>query len=178
MASLYPMTMASASSVVTTLLLTAALTACESPVAPAGGTAGITVTGASVTDGGSWFQGLGVDVSLSITASPDLLAGDRNVWVGTNRVPFYLCLSADGVRFTSQCQAGLGLGTVQARVVGPSESFGISRTTHLIAFVIPPEDYGLPVTAFIRFGGGDTVPASALATHVLRWEINWEPQPE
>jgi hypothetical protein len=82
------------------------------------------------------------------------------------------------VHFTSQCQAGLGVGSdVQARVPGPSESLGISLTTYLIAFVIPVEEYGTPVTAFYRFGRDNTVPSSALASDVFPWVIHWEPAP-
>lgn len=155
------------------IALTAALVACGSPAAPSRGTAGVTITGVSVEDGGRWVWGRGVDLRLTVTASDDLLSPARNIHVGTGRVPFYVCLSDDGVRFTSQCQAGLGLGQLQARVVGPPESSGILRTSHLIVFVIPPEDYGAPVTAFVRFLGGHTVPANALAVHVLPWRIDW-----
>jgi hypothetical protein len=133
----------------------------------------VTLTGVSVENGGSMVWGRGVDLSLTITASDDLLRTVRNVYVGAGRVPFYVCLSEDGVHFTSQCQAGLGVGQAQARVIGPSESSGIAVTSHLIAFVIPPEDYGVPVTAFVRFLGGHTVPQSALAVHVLPWRIEW-----
>ena len=155
------------------VLCAVVLVGCDSPTAPTGGTATVNVTGASVANGGSTVWGRGVDVSLTITASDDLVRTIRNVHVGTGRVPFYICLSQDGVHFTSQCQAGLGVGPVQARVVGPSESLGIAVTSHLIAFVIPPEDYGVPVTAFVRFLGGHTVPPSALAVHVLPWRIEW-----
>ena len=154
-------------------LCVAVLAGCGGPTAPTGGSATVTVTGASVANGGSTVWGRGVDVSLTITASDDLIRTIRNVHVGAGRVAFYVCLSEDGVHFTSQCSAGLGVGAVQARVIGPSESLGIAVTSHLIAFVIPPEDYGVPVTAFVRFLGGDTVPPSALAVHVLPWRIEW-----
>jgi hypothetical protein len=155
------------------LMLAACAVACDSPVAPTGGAATVMLTGVSVANGGSAVWGRGIDLALSITASDELVGTMRNVHVGTGRVPFYVCLSEDGVRFTSQCQSGLGVGQVQARVVGPSESSGIAVTSHLIAFVIPPEDYGIPVTAFVRFLGGHTVPQSALAVHVLPWRIEW-----
>lgn len=155
------------------LLLAALLTGCDSPTAPTGGTATVTLTGVSVPNGGTAVWDRGVDLALTITASDDLLRTIRNVHVGSGRVAFYVCLSQDGVTFTSQCQAGLGVGPVQARVVGPSESSGIAVTSHLIAFVIPPEDYGTPVTAAIRFLGGHSVPSSALAVHVLPWRIEW-----
>jgi hypothetical protein len=119
-------------------------------------------------------------VSLTLTASEDLLQSSRmaNPYVGAGRLPFYLCLSTDGVHFTSQCLSGLGIGSVDARVIGPSEPFNIRETSHLIAFVIRPEDYGVPVTAFVRFGAGDVVPASALAVQALPWVIHWEPRPQ
>lgn len=153
--------------------LVLALLGCDSPAMPTGGTATLAVTGVSVEDGGRSAWGRGVDVSVMLTASDDMLRTVRNVHVGAGRVAFYVCLSEDGVRFTSQCGTGLGIGQVRARVVGPPESSGIMRTSHLIAFVIPPEDYGTPVMAFVRFLGGDTVPASALAVHVLPWRIDW-----
>jgi hypothetical protein len=148
-------------------------------VAPSRGTASIAITGASVENGGSSPMGFGVDVSLTLTASPELLNASRmaNPYVGAGRLPFYVCLSADGVHFTSQCQSGLGIGSVQARVTGPTEQFGIRETTHLITFVIPAEEYGVPVTAFVRFGAGDTVPSVALAAEALPWVIHWEPRP-
>lgn len=155
------------------LLLAVLLSGCGSQVSPTGGAATVALTSVSVPEGGTSVWGRGVDVSLAITASDNLLQPMRNVHVGTGRVPFYVCLSEDGVRFTSQCQSGLGVGQVLARVIGPSQSSGITTTSHLIAFVIPPEDYGIPVTAFVRFLGGDTVPPSALAVHVLPWRIEW-----
>jgi len=151
-----------------------ALLGCGSPAAPTGGTAAIDIGAVSVADGGRAVWGRGIDVTVTLTASDNLLSPARNIHVGVGRVPFYVCLSEDGVRFTSQCAAGLGIGQVQARVVAPSESSGIARTTHLIAFVIPPEDYGTPVMAFVRFLGGDTVPASALAVRVVPWRIDFE----
>lgn len=156
-----------------------AVSSCDNPAAPTKGTASIAITGASVANGGIWAMGLGVDVSLTVTATDDLLQASRmaNPYVGAGRLPFYLCLSADGVHFTSQCLSGLGLGNVEARVIGPSESFNVRETTHLIAFVIPAESYGVPVTAFVRFGAGDVVPPSALAVQVLPWVIHWEPRP-
>lgn len=156
-----------------------AMMSCDNPAAPSTGSASIAITGASVTNGGTWVMGLGVDVSLSLTASEGLLQSSRmaNSYVGAGRLPFYLCLSADGVHFTSQCLSGLGIGNVEARVIGPSESFNIRETSHLIAFVIPPEEYGVPVTAFVRFGAGDIVPRSALTVQVLPWVIHWEPRP-
>ena len=155
------------------------LLACASPSAPSRGTASIAITSVAVADGGEALQGRGVDVTLSLTATPDLLESNRgaNPYVGA-RLPFYVCFSADGSRFTSTCLAGVDVGEqVLTRVIGPTESFGISRTTHLIAFVIPASEYGLPVTAFVRFGAGDTVPPSALAVHVLPWSIDWRPRP-
>lgn len=163
------------------LLLAAASLSCDSPAAPSRGTASIAITGVSVEDGGSAVQGRGLDMTLAITASAELLQTSRGVnpYVQGGRLPFYVCLSADGVHFTSQCQAGIDIGeNVQVRVTGPSESFGISQTSHLIAFIIPVEEYGLPVTAFTRFLGGDVVPPSALAVHVLPWVIHWQPRPE
>ena len=129
------------------IVLPLALLSCDSQTAPGRGTASVAITGASVDNGGTWFMGLGVDVTLRVTATPELLASSRsaNPYVGAGRLPFYLCFSADGVHFTSQCQSGLGINEVQARVIGPSESFNIRETTHLIAFVIPPEEYGVPV---------------------------------
>ena len=161
------------------LVLVTVVASCDSPAAPSRGTASIAITGASVENGGTSTMGFGVDVSLTLTASPELLEASRmaNPYVGAGRLPFYLCLSADGVRFTSQCVAGLGIGSVQARVIGPTESFGIRETTHLIAFVIPAEEYGVPLTAFVRFGTGNTVPQSALAAQTLPWVIHWEPRP-
>jgi hypothetical protein len=153
--------------------------ACSNPTAPSRGTASIAITGVAVADGGEALQGLGVDVRLSVTATADLLESNRaaNPFVGP-RLPFYVCFSADGARFTSTCLAGVDVGErVAARVVGPTESFGISMTTHVIAFVLSAEEYGLPVTAFTRFGAGDTVPASAQAVHVLPWVIHWKPRP-
>jgi hypothetical protein len=157
----------------------AAVLSCDSPTAPTKGTASIAITGASVPNGGTWVMGLGVDVTLTLTVTDDLLQSSRNAnpYVGAGRLPFYVCLSTDGVRFTSQCLSGLGLGNIEARVVGPSESFNIRETSHLIAFVIPAEDYGVPVTAFTRFGAGDVVPPSALAVQALPWVIHWEPRP-
>ena len=165
--------------VLVAVLVSMALLACGGPTAPSG-TATITITGVSVENGGSATQGLGLDTTLTITASDELLRSSSNVnpYVGNGRLPFYLCLSTDGVHFTSQCQAGLGIGAnVQARVTGPSESFGISMTTHLIALVIPVQDYGTPLTAFVRYGAGNTVPSTALAVHVLPWVIHWQPRP-
>ena len=158
-------------------VLAVAQLSCGSAIAPSRGTATIAITGVSVENGGVATQGFGLDVNLTLTASAELLESSRGVnpYVGSGRLPFYLCLSADGVHFTSQCQAGLGIGNTQARVVGPSASLGIPVTTHLIAFVIPVEEYGTPVTAFVRFLGGDTVPPSALAVDVLPWVIHWEP---
>jgi hypothetical protein len=162
------------------LLVSAVLVSCGGPSAPSGGTASIAITGVSVENGGSATQGFGLDATVTLTADDQLLQASRTVnpYVGAGRLPFYLCLSVDGVHFTSQCQAGIGIGNnIEVRVPGPSESFGISLTTHLIAFVIPPEEYGTPVTAFVRFGAGNTVPASALAVHVLPWVIHWQPRP-
>jgi hypothetical protein len=161
------------------LACAAAVLSCDSPAAPTTGSASIAITGASVANGGTWVMGLGVDVSLTVTASDDLLQSSRmaNPYVGAGRLPFYVCLSIDGVHFTSQCVSGLGLGNVEARVIGPTESFNIRETTHLIAFVIPAEDYGVPLTAFTRFGAGDVVPRSALAVQALPWVIHWEPRP-
>jgi hypothetical protein len=161
-----------------TTILAFALLSCTSPAAPTRGTASIRITGVSVENGSTVPLGSGIDVTLTLTASADLLrsGGTVNPFVGAGRLPFYLCLSADGVHFTSQCQAGLGIGSdVQARVPGPSASLGISLTTHLIAFVIPVEEYGTPVTAFYRFGRDDTVPPSALAVDVFPWVIQWAP---
>lgn len=155
------------------------LAACSSnQAAPSRGTASLAITGVNVADGGEARQGLGVDVTLSLTATADLLESNRaaNSFVGP-RLPFYVCFSADGVRFTSTCLAGVDVGErVTARVIGPTESLGISMTTHLIAFVVPASEYGVPVTAFTRFGAGDTVPASAQAVHVLPWVIHWKPR--
>ena len=162
------------------VLLAAALSSCGGPSAPSRGTASITITGVAVENGGVATAGQGLDATLTITASDNLLesSSKANPYVGSGRLPFYLCLSADGVHFTSQCQAGLGLGgNVQVRVVGPTEALNITQTTHLIAFVVPPEEYGTPLTAFTRFLGGGTVPPSALAVHVLPWVIHWEPRP-
>jgi hypothetical protein len=159
------------------VLAAAALSSCAGPAAPSRGTASITITGVAVENGGTATAGQGLDATVTITASDDLLASSSkaNPYVGAGRLPFYLCLSTDAVHFTSQCQAGLGLGAnVQVRVAGPTEALNIPVTTHLIAFVIPPEEYGVPVTAFTRFLGGATVPASALAVHVLPWVIHWE----
>lgn len=162
------------------VIVSAALLSCGGPTAPSRGTATIAITRVLVDNGGTATQGLGLDVDLTITASSELLDASRNAnqYVGAGRLPFYLCLSADGVHFTSNCQAGIGIGPgVQARVTGPTESFNIPLTTHVIAFVIPPADYGTPLTAFVRFGAGATVPASALSVDVLPWVIHWEPRP-
>lgn len=160
--------------------LALALVSCGGPTAPSRGTASIAITGVSVENGGSATAGRGLDVTLTLAATADLLESSATVnpYVGAGRLPFYLCLSADGVHFTSQCVAGIGIGSdVQARVVGPTESLGTPQTSHLMAFVIPVEEYGVPVTAFYRFGSGGTVPASALAVDVLPWVIHWEPRP-
>lgn len=161
-----------------TCALAALHTACGSPAAPSRGSASISITGASVENGDVSFSGFGLDVMLTLQATGDLLEANRgaNPYIPPGRLPFYLCLSADGIHFTSQCQAGVGIGNVEARVVGPPEtSFPV--TTHLIAFVIPPAEYGTPVTAFVRFGQGSTVPPSALAVHVLPWVIRWQTPP-
>jgi hypothetical protein len=163
-----------------TAVLAITLTSCGSPTAPSRGTASIAITDVAIGNGGSTSAGLGLDVTLTLTASEELLTSSStiNPYVGAGRLPFYLCLSADGVHFTSQCVAGLGIGAgVQARVVGPTEALGIPVTTHLIAFVTPVEEYGVPVTAFYRFGAGNTVPTSALAVDVVPWVIHWEPRP-
>ena len=159
------------------LAAAAALLGCSNPSSPSTtGTASIAITNVAVANGGSALQGRGVDVTVSLTASQDLLESNRtaNPFVGA-RLPFYLCLSADGSTFTSTCLSGIDVGEGRlTRVIGPTASFNISATTHLIAFVIPAAQYGLPVTAFGRFGTGDSVPPSALAVHVLPWVINWE----
>jgi hypothetical protein len=158
-------------------LLGTASWSCSNPAAPSRGTASIEITGVLLEEGGSAVAGRGLDLTVGLTASAELLQTSRGVnpYVQTGRLPFYVCLSADGVHFTSQCLAGVGIGEdIQVRVIGPSASSGIAMTTHLIAFVIPVEEYGLPVTAFTRFLGGDTVPASALAVHVLPWVVRWQ----
>jgi hypothetical protein len=160
------------------LICAAAVTllGCSNPTSPSTGTASVAITAVGVENGGSALQGRGVDVTVALTAGEDLLRSNQaaNPFVGP-RLPFYVCLSADGSTFTSTCLAGIDLGEGRlTRVIGPTASFNISATTHLIAFVIPAAQYGLPVTAFGRFGTGDSVPASALAVHVLPWVINWE----
>src|SRR3954462_9030969 len=54
-----------------------ALLACGGPTKPRG-TATITITGVSVENGGSATQGLGLDTTLTITASDELLQSSSN----------------------------------------------------------------------------------------------------
>ena len=157
--------------VMATLTFAVVAGACRGPTVPTPmhGTALVAVTAVLIADGSTQFYEHGVDVTLTITATDDLVPRTE-----PRNLPFYLCLSEDGVHFTHLCQAGRGLGSeVRARVHGPPASSHIVRTSHLIAFVVPAEDFGTPVSAFSRYGRGDEVPSSALAVHVLPWVIQW-----
>ena len=149
-----------------------AVVSCHSPTAPTTGQDALTVVDVfSVDNGGIERLGTHVDVHVQFEVTSDLEA--PTVFAGY-AVPVsyqvWVCLSADGSHFVSDCQGVSGTpGTpVVCPVQGPTA--GLTQTSYVLAFMIKTSDYDFehPPVA------GSTIPANAIAKDSKPWVINWQ----
>ena len=152
------------------ITLIGAVASCHSPTAPTTGQDALTIVDAVPASGGIAL-GEFVVAHVQFQATSDLEV--PTVFAGSP-VPFsyqvWVCLSADGSHFVSDCQSVSGsMGIpIQCAVHGPTAR--PTQTSYVLAFMIKASDYDFdhPPVA------GATIPAFALAKDVKPWVINWQ----
>jgi hypothetical protein len=155
------------------VVLIGAVVSCHSPTAPATGQDALTIVDVfSVGNGGILPLRGRVDLRVQFEVTSDLelptvFAGfpvpvSYQVWV---------CLSADGSHFVSDCQSVSGsTGTpVLCGVQGPTA--GPTQTNYVLAFMIKASDYDFGHPPVVS---GGTIPAFAIAKDIKPWVINWQ----
>jgi hypothetical protein len=82
----------------------------------------------------------------------------------------YVCLSADGSHFASDCQGVSGSPGTPFQCAVPGPTARPTQTSYVLAFMIKTSDYdfGHPLTA------GGVIPEFAIAKDVKPWVINWQ----
>jgi hypothetical protein len=152
--------------------LIGAVVSCHSPTAPATGQDALTIVDVStVNNGGTLPLGSHVDLYVQFEVTSDL--GGPTVFAGVP-VPVsyqvWVCLSADGSHFASDCQSVSGsTGTpIACAVQGPRAL--PTQTSYVLAFMIKTSDYDFehPPVA------GGVIPANAIAKDSKPWVINWQ----
>jgi hypothetical protein len=144
---------------------------CHSPTAPITGQDAVTVVDVVLANGGiAPLRGYVVaHVQFEVTSDLEVPTVFAGFPVPTS-YQIYVCLSADGIHFASDCQGVSGSpGTpFQCAVDGPTT--GPTQTNYVLAYMIKTGDYdfGHPPVA------GGVIPASALAKDVKPWVINWQ----
>jgi hypothetical protein len=144
---------------------------CHSPTSPITGQDAVMVVDVVLANGGiAPLRGYVVaHVQFQVTSDlegPTVFTGfpvpvSYQVWV---------CLSADGIHFASDCQGVSGSpGTpVQCAVDGPTA--GPTQTSYVLAFMIKTSDYDFEHPSV----AGGVIPAFAIAQDVKPWVINWQ----
>jgi hypothetical protein len=153
-------------------LIGAVVSCHSSPTAPVTGQDVVTVVDVfSVANGGIAPRGGHADVHVQFEVTSDLevptvFAGfpvpvSYQVWV---------CLSADGSHFASDCQGVSGSPgrPIACGIQGPTA--GPTQTSYVLAFLIKTSDYdfGHPLAT------GGVIPEFAIAKDVKPWVINWQ----
>jgi hypothetical protein len=144
---------------------------CHSPTAPITGQNAVAVVDVVLANGGiAPLRGYVVaHVQFEVTSDLEVPTVFAGVPVPTS-YQVYVCLSADGVHFASDCQGVSGSPgmPVQCAVDGPIA--GPAQTKYVLAYLIKTSDYD---GAHPPIAGG-TIPAVALAQDVKPWVINWQ----
>jgi hypothetical protein len=151
--------------------LIGAVVSCHSPTAPITGQDAVTVVDVVLANGGiaplrGW---VGAHVQFEVTSDLEVPTVFAGVPVPVS-YQVYVCLSADGIHFASDCQGVSGSPGIpfQCAVDGPT--VGPMQTSYVMAYMIKTSDYDFghpPAT-------GGTIPASALAQDIKPWVINWQ----
>jgi hypothetical protein len=153
--------------------LIGAAASCHSPTSPTTtGEDGVTVVDVVPASGGIATLGGYVVAHIQFQVTSDLEV--PTVFAGfpvPSSYQVWVCLSADGIHFASDCQGVSGSPgtTIQCAVHSPT--IGPLQTGYVLAFMIKTSDYDLqhpPVLA------GGTIPAFALAKDVKPWVVNWQ----
>jgi hypothetical protein len=144
---------------------------CHSPTAPGTGQDAVTVVDVVLANGGiAPLRGYVVaHVQFEVTSDLEVPTVFAGFPVPTS-YQVYVCLSADGIHFASDCQGVSGSERTPVQCAVDSPIAGPTQTNYVLAYMIKTSDYDFqhPPVA------GGVIPASAIARDVKPWVINWQ----